>query len=299
MFKKLIIIFILCCIIVTGIVVWGNIEQHNPEMGYQERDQRNEGYLLAGAVFGLFDSDGNLIAEYITDENGEFATDGFLPREGYFIQEISPPPGFWLDDTRHYLNVDVDELYLELTTLEFDIYNQPIMGNIRILKRMGVEDKPDTWEYEVGAVFQIFCKSYGSFENAPEDRRDTIATEPAISADESNIGEATTGGTAGSKDLPYGIYIVRQIEGAPGFAFQDDFVVAIDRENIELEFELLNEPYDEPHIPDEPPSDTPPYVLPPPQTGDNRVSVWLYAGLMLSAIMFLGILMLKKNWIAK
>lgn len=66
---------------------------------------------------------------------------------------------------------------------------------------------------EEGAKFQIFLASAGSYDAAKESERDILVTD----AD----------GFAQSKDLPYGIYRVHQIEGTEGQGFIPDFTVFI------------------------------------------------------------------------
>jgi hypothetical protein len=68
-----------------------------------------DGRNLAGAEFGLFNEQGGLIVSAITDRKGEilFETDiadGIILREHelYYLQEINAPPGYRLDDTKHW-----------------------------------------------------------------------------------------------------------------------------------------------------------------------------------------------------
>ena len=49
---------------------------------------------------------------------------------------------------------------------------------------------------EEGAVFEVFLKSAGSYENAKETERDVLTCDE--------------NGFAQTKDMPYGIYTVRQ-----------------------------------------------------------------------------------------
>lgn len=64
---------------------------------------------LPNAKFGIFNENGHLITEDYTDENGEiiFKTNiinGIVFREHvlYYIQELEAPPGYKLDDTKHW-----------------------------------------------------------------------------------------------------------------------------------------------------------------------------------------------------
>lgn len=65
---------------------------------------------LGGATFGLFNEHGVLITQDITEDNGKlvFQTDvaqGIILREHqlYYIQELRAPPGYQLDETKHWL----------------------------------------------------------------------------------------------------------------------------------------------------------------------------------------------------
>ena len=57
----------------------------------------------------------------------------------------------------------------------------------------GIIEKP-----EQGAVFEVYLRSAGSYANARETERDILTTDE--------------NGYAKTKDLPYGVYVVHQIE---------------------------------------------------------------------------------------
>ena len=68
------------------------------------------GEALGGAVFGLFNEQGGLITTGTTDVNGELLfqtniTKGIVLREHilYYVQELNPPPGYQLDDTKYWI----------------------------------------------------------------------------------------------------------------------------------------------------------------------------------------------------
>lgn len=54
------------------------------------------GKPLAGAVFTVTRSDGKLIGEYISDQNGLIVIES-LPEDTYIVEEIQPPEGYLLD----------------------------------------------------------------------------------------------------------------------------------------------------------------------------------------------------------
>ena len=69
----------------------------------------SSGEPLMGATFGLFNAQGGHIATGVTDENGQlpFQTNIILgiifrQHELYYLQELQAPPGYQLDDTKHW-----------------------------------------------------------------------------------------------------------------------------------------------------------------------------------------------------
>ena len=67
------------------------------------------GEPLGGATFGLYNEHGGLISTEVTDQNGAllFQTniiEGIILREHvlYYLQELRAPPGYQLDDTKHW-----------------------------------------------------------------------------------------------------------------------------------------------------------------------------------------------------
>lgn len=79
---------------------------------------------------------------------------------------------------------------------------------------------------ESGAEFQIYLKSAGSYNDAADNVRDYLKTDK--------------NGTATSKKLPYGEYIVHQATGESGKKFADDFTVFIDESNKIYEYQLTD-----------------------------------------------------------
>ena len=67
------------------------------------------GEPLGGATFGLYNEQGGLITTGVTDANGELVfqsniIEGIILREHvlYYMQELKPPPGYQLDDTKFW-----------------------------------------------------------------------------------------------------------------------------------------------------------------------------------------------------
>lgn len=157
---------------------------------------------LTGAVYGLYHGD-TLIETCTTDANGQFTTGYYEAGEGWTIREIAPSPGYLLDTTVYPIPAATDQLPSIKNDLTLTVKETPIFGRLSISK-LAVNSAAGAKAPEAGASFEVFLKSAGSYDAAAESERDILT-----------CGE---NGTAQSKLLPYGVYIVRQLSGWKGYA---------------------------------------------------------------------------------
>ena len=166
---------------------------------------------LAGAVYGIYKGE-ELIDSYTTDENGQFTTKYYVCGDDWTIREISPSEGYLLDATIHKVGAEPELYTVELNSTANDVTEQVIKGNIAIIKHTdNGETQIET--PEAGATFEVFLKSAGSYEAAKETERDILTCDE--------------NGFAQTKDMPYGIYTVRQTSGWEGRELMADFDVFI------------------------------------------------------------------------
>ena len=168
---------------------------------------------LEGAVYGVF-KDGALIDTYTTDKNGYFITDYYPCYENveWTIREISPSEGYLLDETVYYIDTYAGQYTVELNTVYPDVYEDIIKGKITIIKH--TDDGSTKIETpEVGAMFEVYLKSAGSYEAAETTERDILTCDEF--------------GYAETIDLPYGVYVVKQIKGWDGRELLDPFEVFV------------------------------------------------------------------------
>ena len=180
---------------------------------------------LEGAVYGVF-KDGALIDTYTTDKNGYFLTDYYPCYENveWTIREISPSEGYLLDETVYYIDTYAGQYTVELNTVYPDVYEDIIKGKITIIKH--TDDGSTKIETpEVGAMFEIYLKSAGSYEAAETTERDILTCDEF--------------GYAETIDLPYGVYVVKQIKGWDGRELLDPFEVFVS-EDGEIYRYLIN-----------------------------------------------------------
>lgn len=156
---------------------------------------------LTGAVYGLYHSD-TLIETCTTDANGQFTTGYYEAGDGWTFREIVPSPGYLLDTTVYPIPAAADQLPSIKNDLSLTVKETPILGRLSISK-LAVNSAAGTEAPETGASFEVFLKAAGSYDAAAEAERDILT-----------CGED---GTAQSKLLPYGVYLVRQLSGWEGY----------------------------------------------------------------------------------
>ena len=176
-----------------------------------EKGEAQGDATLEGAKYGLYKGE-ELIDTYTTDETGSFTTKEYICGPNWTIREIEPSHGYLLDETIHEVGADAGNFEIEHNTIPIGVGEDVIKGDIAIIKH--TDDGSTQIETpEEGAAFQIYLKSAGSFDAAAEEERDTLVCD----AD----------GFAQSKKLPFGEYIVEQIEGWEGTEFMPAFTVII------------------------------------------------------------------------
>lgn len=78
--------------------------------------ENNQAYSLAGAVFGVFGSDGREVKRFTTDEQGHAKAEG-LAFGTYTVRELQAPPGYTLDETDHTVTVSERDATLEIADI--------------------------------------------------------------------------------------------------------------------------------------------------------------------------------------
>lgn len=179
---------------------------------------------LAGAVYGIYKGE-ELIDTYTTDENGQFTTKYYICDNDWTIREISPSEGYLLDPTIHKVGADPELYTVEYNSTKNDVNEQVIKGNIAIIKHTD-DGETQIETPEVGATFEVYLKSAGSFEAAKETERDTLVCDE--------------NGFAQTKDMPYGIYTVHQTSGWDGRELIDDFDVFISKDGQTYRYLINN-----------------------------------------------------------
>lgn len=149
------------------------------------------GLLLSGAKYRLYDSNDNVIGEFITDENGSFVISN-LSIGKYYIKEMEASYGYELDDNVYEINIDKEDS-------ELIVYEKPIIKRLEINKTYG-----DDYSPEENITFDI------------------------IDSNGSKYGSITTDSNGyGYIEIPLGSYIIRQVNSKDGYMFNDDILIDI------------------------------------------------------------------------
>ncbi len=168
---------------------------------------------LSGAKYGIYKGE-QLIDSYTTDENGQFTTKYYVCDSDWSLREIAPSEGYLLNMESLHIGAESKLYKAEYNGTELDSLETVQKGKIAIIKHCD-DGSTQIETPETGAEFEIFLKSSGGYEASKESERDILICDE--------------NGFAQSKDLPYGIYTVKQTKGWDGKEMMKPFDVFISK----------------------------------------------------------------------
>lgn len=168
---------------------------------------------LSGAKYGIYKGE-QLIDSYTTDENGQFTTKYYVCDSDWALREIAPSEGYLLNMESLHIGAESKLYKAEYNGTELDSLETVQKGKIAIIKHCD-DGSTQIETPETGAEFEIFLKSSGGYEASKESERDILICDE--------------NGFAQSKDLPYGIYTVKQTKGWDGKEMMKPFDVFISK----------------------------------------------------------------------
>lgn len=183
---------------------------------------------LAGAVYGIYKGE-TLIDKYVTDKNSQFTTKEYICDNDWTIREISSSEGYLIDKTIHKVGAEPERYEIEHNLTSNDVTEQVSKGNIAIIKHTD-DGETQVETPEVGAEFEVYLKSAGSYANAKESEKDKLICDE--------------NGYAASKNMPYGIYTVHQTKGWEGRELMDDFDVFISKDDQTYRYIINNKNFE-------------------------------------------------------
>lgn len=162
---------------------------------------------LKGAVYGVYDTNNNLVGKITTDDKG--AGKLSLNYGKYIIKEITAPKGYKLSDKTYEV-----ELTKENDNIDLQVSDDVITGKVLLTKKKG--GTGEEFVVEANATFDIIDSTGKVVER--------------LTTNEKGMSIVV---------LPYGEYTIHQTGGAEGYVFNEDFKVQLYEEKI-YEFDLKN-----------------------------------------------------------
>lgn len=182
---------------------------------------------LAGAVYGIFKGD-QLVDQYTTDANGQFTTEFYICDSDWSLREISPSEGYLLNTESLHIGAEPKLYTVEYNQTVLDSLETVQKGKIAIIKHCD-DGSTQIETPEIGAEFEVYLKAAGSYSNAKDSERDLLVCNEH--------------GFAQSKDLPYGIYTVKQTKGLEGNELIDAFDVYVSKDGEVYRYIINNAPF--------------------------------------------------------
>lgn len=182
---------------------------------------------LAGAVYGIYKGD-QLVDTYTTDANGQFTTKSYICGDDWSLREISASEGYLVTSGSEHIGAEAKLYTVEFNSTALDVLETVQKGKIALIKHCD-DGETQIETPEAGAEFEVFLKSSESFEAAKESERDYLI------CDENGFAE--------TKDLPYGIYTVKQTKGWDGKELMDVFDVFVSRDGEVYRYLINNAPF--------------------------------------------------------
>jgi len=189
---------------------------------------------LSGAVFDLLDASGNQV-ERIYCGNSSFAVSKQVKLGTYIVREVTPPRGYTLSQRDYPVTIDYAGQEVEVNLVSTDVSNTVIKGRIQVVKHSDDPDPDVNPENEQvqkplsGIVFEVYLKAAGSYDNAKPTERDLLTTDE--------------NGYTRTKDLPYGVYVVKEVQGADEHKICDPFDVFISQNDRTYYYNVENTVY--------------------------------------------------------
>ena len=192
-------------------VVGGRVEINKVDSETKLSIGQGDG-LLSNAVYGVFNTSNEKIAELTTDANG-YAISNYLPSLGeFYLKEITPSKGYELDRNTYRFIVDENSLLASV-----EVYEKVIDSDVTIFK-VHASDKTGILTPEPNVTFDIYLKS-------------SNILYKSITTDKN--GYATI-------HLPYGTWVFKQMNSTPNFEKVEDFEITINETTDENIYNLIS-----------------------------------------------------------
>ena len=185
---------------------------------YKSDDE--SGKELAGAVYGIYFHDGTEVGRLTTDAAG-YAKSDLLPYGSYYLQEITAPNGYVLDNTQYPFTISTDG---QVITINATDKNQ--MGQIQGTKTGEVLVASDFRLTEFGMMYAPIYEEQG-LPNAVYEiyaKEDIATPEGTVKYTAGQLVETVTTDEQGmftSKQLYLGTYVIKEKQAPKGYVLDE------------------------------------------------------------------------------
>ena len=168
---------------------------------------------LKGAVYGVYKTDGTLVTKITTNENGYAKSDNVLSYGTYYLQEITPSEGYYLDNNKYFFDIKGKE------NVTMNVTEDVVENYISILKQYDYVDGNTTFlNAEKDITFEIYYPNGDKLKEVTTDKN----------------GYATF-------ELPYGVWKFHQVNTNTGYEKIYDFYVTVNYDTPkEQYYNILN-----------------------------------------------------------
>lgn len=167
---------------------------------------------LDGAIYGIYKEDGTRVGQ-LESVGGKYVTSDYLPSLGrYYILEEKASIGYELNNTKYYFEITEDNLNPQIEVTE-----KVIKRDLEIFK-VFASGETGILIGESNITFDIYLKSTGE-------------KVQSITTDKNGYATAT---------LPYGTYIIKQVNTTDGYEKVDDFEIVVNDEIENPIYKLLS-----------------------------------------------------------
>lgn len=168
---------------------------------------------LKGAVYGVYKTDGTLVTKITTNENGYSKSDNVLSYGTYYLQEITPSEGYYLDNNKYFFDIKGKE------NVTMNVTEDVVENYISILKQYDYVDGNTTFlNAEKDITFEIYYPNGDKLKEVTTDKN----------------GYATF-------ELPYGVWKFHQVNTNTGYEKIYDFYVTVNYDTPkEQYYNILN-----------------------------------------------------------
>lgn len=179
--------------------VYLNAEMTYPTVKIKKSSAEDVGLSVGGAKYNIYRKNNTLYKSITLGSDGTYTLSNFPSGEYYLTEEIAPY-GYQLNTEKTYFTVTTEDL-------EINLQEKPIKKEIIIEKYL--ENVDGNLELEDDAIFELYEKASNRFIS-------TIKTD--------KYGKMKL-------NLPYGTYILKQINGRDGYAYILDYEFKINEKS--------------------------------------------------------------------